>query len=105
MSGLRHQHCRACGRMQRFEFAVNSELWLASGCTERDGPFCIECWLERVDRVIGLELSVDDFQFLAVVGENAHCTILDTVDDHQGQQESEACEPKGPPKGEAVAVA
>jgi hypothetical protein len=50
-------------------------------------------------------LSVDDFQFLAVVGENAHCTILDTVDDHQGQQESEACEPKGPPKGEAVAVA
>lgn len=99
---MRHQHCRSCGRMQRFEFAVNSELWAASGCTERDGPFCIECWLERADRVIGLELSVGDFQFLAVVGENAHCIILDNT--HE-QQEQAAIESEGSAESEAVAMA
>lgn len=89
--------------MQRFEFSVNSELWQASGCTERDGPFCIECWLERLDRVIGVEVSASAFSFMAVVGENAHCIILDNT--HGEQEEQAAVESEGQAEGKAVAVA
>ena len=76
MKNQQHQTCKTCGRIQRFEFSVSDELWKRSGCAPEKAR-CIECWLEKLDDSDVPEISIDDFQFLGIVGDRIQCVLRD----------------------------
>lgn len=80
---IRHQRCSVCGRMQRFEFSLNNEVWALA---DLDDAACIECFLERLDdgaltEERRIEIPPEAWLFLAVVGYRVGGLIRSDVGD------------------------
>lgn len=74
------QTCKKCGRPQYFEFAIKDWVWNMLPEQWRNRVLCVDCFIEEIDLVLDkrLELTLDDFDFIAFVGNRLQATIWDS---------------------------
>ncbi len=74
------QTCKKCGRPQYFEFVVKDWIWNILPKYWRNRVLCVDCFIEEMDLALdkGLKLSLDDFEFIAFVGDKLRATIRDS---------------------------
>lgn len=66
----KHQTCKRCPRIQRFEFSIKDEIWNLIPEKWHNRVLCIECFLELLEEnIVGkLKISLEDFEFLGIAG-------------------------------------
>lgn len=68
-----NQVCEKCLKKMRFGYAIKDEIWNQLPREWMNKVLCIECFLEELEKEVPKQrINLNDFCFLAVVGDGIH---------------------------------